>query len=85
MGRLSAMWRPIDTAPKELEQQLAGLGLEFGPWVRVRNEAETAKARWRLPVSRYDIQTDQVIRRNGAWWGEKDRPLQFEPTEWDDL
>lgn len=73
------MWQDITQAPRAVAERTA-VGLEFGDWLVLSDGQQQRRGRWRYPVSRYDIQTDETISRPGDWRGEDDKPLGFEPT-----
>jgi len=52
--------------------------------VLVRSGKREMLARWRHPLERYDRSKDSIITRQGAWWCEQGRTLDFEPAEYRD-
>jgi hypothetical protein len=78
----SASWRPIDAS---ITTDISvSRPFHLSRLVLVRSGTRETLARWRHPLERYDSSKDSVIRRQGAWWCEQDRILDFEPTEYRD-
>ena len=78
----TASWRPIDANIKS--DISVSRPFHLSRLVLVRSGKRETLARWRHPLERYDSSKDSVIRRQGAWWCEQDRILDFEPTEYRD-
>jgi hypothetical protein len=76
-------WRPIDNLIKRDVSVAAPVRLSR--LVLVRLSKREAPARWRHAFERYNSATGAVIQRQGAWWTEQGRVLEFEPTEYRDL
>lgn len=79
----STVWRPIDTNIKN-DVSVQG-AIPLSRLVLVRSGARVAPARWRHPLERYNRSTKVAIKRQGAWWSERGKCLEFEPTEYRDL
>lgn len=79
----AASWRPIDANIKT--DISISRPFYLSRLVLVRVGAGETPARWRHPLERYDSAKDSIITRQGAWWNDKDRTLEFEPTEYRDM
>ena len=83
MYHRSDAWRPVDA---QIKADVSARGpILLSRLVLVRSGAKVVPARWRHALERYNHANDTVIRREGAWWNEQGRCLEFEPTEYRDL
>jgi hypothetical protein len=74
------MWKPINTAPKEIVE--VDNPLKYGRWISVQGENAKAVARWREGIVQFVIVEGVQKRRDGWWYDLSDKPINFEPVEW---